>query len=120
MYQQANYDRPCCVSNSKIHRRCNCDGIINQDDCQDLCSVDSGCIGYVIRNEQTCQLATNSSCPSNCKGPVNVANIGQLGPQATCGSEGNWNGGCMIKSGAIQYKIVISERIMSYSILVIL
>ena len=101
MYKQANVDKACCTSDDPNghHRKCNCREISNQDDCRDLCSKDSGCKGYHISESYgKCQIATTSSCPSDCSGPHFEENVGKLDPNAECG-EGNFNGGCMIKLG---------------------
>ena len=51
------------------------------------------------RNPDYCQLATTSDCPKNCLGPADINNIQDLDPNASCGSNGGWNGGCYIKKG---------------------
>ena len=70
--------------------------------CEDWCSEDSGCKGYAIHNSTgKCQLATISSCRFGCLGPYNDEHKGQIDPKAVCNGEGDWNGGCMIKSGTL-------------------
>ena len=70
-------------------------------ECETWCSEDSGCKGYVVYNGTKCQLATISSCLSGCSGPYSETHVGQIDPNGICGGEGDWNGGCMIKSGTL-------------------
>ena len=49
-------------------------------------------------NPNYCQLATNSACPNDCRGPSNTGNVNELDPNAECGTIGKWSGGCFIKS----------------------
>ena len=49
-------------------------------------------------NPDYCQLATTSDCPNNCQGPHHVDYIQDLDPNASC-YNGQWNGGCYIKTG---------------------
>ena len=107
-YQNANFDRGCCVSNSNFHRRCNCKNVSNPD-CRNLCSLDTGCKGYATHEAGVCNLATNSSCPFDCDGPYNGENIGKIDPTALCGTNGKWNGGCMIKSSTMLHKNIFSK-----------
>ena len=106
-YVQAFTDQPCCTSNVEKHKQCHCDHISDQVRCESLCSIDSGCKGYVMLNSSPdyCQLATTSSCPGSCRGPYDIGNIGPLDQHGLClpSSEGHWNGGCMIKSGIMLY-----------------
>jgi hypothetical protein len=99
-------------------------GVTNQAECESLCSVDTGCKGYALleKNPISCQLATTSSCPDyrvtsrRCiASNAQMSIVGQLDPNAQCGVNGIWNGGCMIKSGTILYVFVFSEITMLYS-----
>ena len=48
--------------------------------------------------ENTCQLATTSSCPDGCKGPEDAKNVGSIDVNARCGGfSAEWGAGCMIK-----------------------
>ena len=46
--------------------------------------------------EDRCELATTSNCPVSCRSTPGAAG-GTIDPNALCGEEGRWNGGCMIK-----------------------
>ena len=73
-----------------------------------MCSNEIFCHGYVMieNTPNYCQLATSSDkCPPNCRGPFQIGNVQPLDPDAQCGSEGKWNGGCFIKTGKKLYAI---------------
>jgi len=104
-YKQANYDNACCI-NSEVgvgyHKRCGCDNH-EKDQCEELCSSDALCKGYVIYDQShwSCQLATDvNNCPTGCYGPSNTINVAPLDPNGRCATdEGVWAGGCYIKQG---------------------
>ena len=109
-YVQANYDHGCCQIGTKnnvsgYHRRCVCDHIHEKDQCQELCSKDTLCKGFVIlsythANYTNCQIATTvEECPINCRGPYYKDNVSPLDPDGQCSSSGLWEGGCYIKQG---------------------
>ena len=99
-FKQANVDGGCCVSDDTFHRRCLCDDVRDLNQCKELCAQDTGCKGYVMleRNPDYCQLATTSDCPNNCRGPYDINNIQDLDRSASC-YNGQWNGGCYIRTG---------------------
>ena len=99
-FLQANTNAGCCISNDIFHRRCFCDNIEDPTVCRSLCLCDKECKGYVMLqyNPNYCQLATNSSCPNDCRGPANTGSVEELDPNAECGTIGKWSGGCFIKS----------------------
>ena len=109
MYLQANVESGCCVSGGNLmyHRRCICEE--SSDQCQSLCSSDTGCKGYVMFDRGSgatdlCQIATNSTCPISCQGPFSKENIGPIDPNAKChfnNVNNYWNGGCLIKRGIL-------------------
>ena len=116
VYQKANFDIGCCVSNSKFHRRCSYEGIVSesvQSKCRSLCSGDSACKGYATSGKRFCQLATTSSCPSGFDGPYDEINIGQLDPNGTCRNDMEWNGGCRIKSGTCWIQTLLFDMKMN-------
>ena len=84
------------------HRECICDHIHEKDQCQEMCSNDTLCKGFVILNRtlDVCHLATTvDECPINCRGPYYKDNVTPLDPDGQCGSGGEWEGGCYIKQG---------------------
>ena len=99
-FLQTTTNAGCCVSKNSFHRRCFCENVVESQICRSLCLCDTGCKGYVMLEDNTsyCQLATNSSCPKDCRGPENNASVQELDPKAECGTIGKWNGGCFIKS----------------------
>ena len=105
-YTQTNVDSGCCVSNGTFHRRCECNNVPDVS-CRSLCSNDTGCKGYVmfgLIDPSQCQIATISTCPDVCYGPVLLTNVEKLDPKAVCtGGHEDWNGGCFIKAGISQY-----------------
>ena len=92
-YVQAKYDSGCCINSAKngikslysFHKKCICDDIHEKDQCQEMCSNDTLCKGFVINNETVlsqCQLATTADkCPINCRGPYNKDNVTPLDPE---------------------------------------
>ena len=100
---QAQHDRPCCINNSTdgYARSCNCIGVSDKDECQEICTNDSKCKGYTIGNNAYCSIATTvEQCPTGCEGPNLKTNVGPLDPQGQCGRvAGLWEGGCHIKQG---------------------
>ena len=103
VFEQGNADRACCVSGGQYHKRCHCEHVTEKKDCESLCLHDTGCKGYVQLDGDNlgniCQLATTSKCPDNCRGPTDISHIQSLEANGTCGKEGQWNGGCLIKTG---------------------
>ena len=107
-YVQAKFDRGCCINSevSRMHRRCICDYIHEKDQCQEICSNDTLCKGFVmlfqkgVHDPPKCNIATSmDECPINCTGPHNDDNIAPLDPDGQCGIQGLWKGGCYIKQG---------------------
>ena len=86
------------------HKRCLCDYINEKNQCEELCSADALCKGYVLleRDPERCQLATDvDDCPPDCRGPIHTLNIAPLDPDGQCAaSGGDWAGGCYIKQGS--------------------
>ena len=108
---QTDIDVGCCVSSadnmgiySQLHRYCICGE--NLAECRSLCSMDSGCKGYVIWESapDECLIATTSSCPASCLGPSNKEIIGPIDPSADCEPQDMWSGGCFIKRGIFLHK----------------
>ena len=109
-YVQAKYDSGCCINSANnrtksielFHKRCICDHIHEKDQCQEMCSNDTLCKGFVIRNSvypDMCQLATTvDECPINCRGPYDKDNVSPLDPESQC-YVGGWEGGRYIKQG---------------------
>ena len=90
------YDSGCCTAAGNFHRRCICNKIEQINSCHSVCNNDSKCKGYAIYQNKECQIATTSSCPADCRGPYNDANIQKLDDNSRC-FLGGWNGGCEIK-----------------------
>ena len=117
-YVQANYDRGCCIDSEPLgyHMRCHCDYIHEKDQCQEMCSNDPLCKGFVMLYEDgvydpaRCQIATSvDECPINCRGPYNNENVAPLDPDGQCDdddAEGDWEGGCYIKQGMNCYNVI--------------
>ena len=111
-YVPANVERGCCVSNTQYHRKCQCDDIFDQIQCQSLCSSDNGCRGYALYSY--CQFATTSSCPAVCRGPYDVTNTGKIDPNGDCSSSNvPWLVGCQIKTGMLLRENLVSNFITS-------
>jgi len=105
-YKQANYDDACCIDSKEgegYHKRCICDDISERNQCEELCSADTLCKGYVllVRDPVECQLATDvDDCPPDCRGPYDTWNVATLDPDGQCAVPGDdWAGGCYIKQG---------------------
>ena len=115
---QANVESGCCVSNTAFHRRCPCDNILDQTQCESLCSNDSGCKGYVMleSSPRFCQLATTSLCPINCSDPYDLDNIGSIDPNGNCGYSSDWNGGCWIKKGILLHTSIFFHKYYTLSV----
>ena len=103
VYTNATYDHACCVELGS-HSKCHCDSIHDNSSCRSICSDDIGCRGYVMHddpsNKTYCQIAiifSDSICPSGCRGPDHSENIHPTKPNAKCGTEENWDGGCKIQ-----------------------
>ena len=126
-YVQAKYDSGCCINSAKnrtksfepFHKRCICDDIHEKDQCQEMCSNDTLCKGFVIRNSvypDMCQLATTvDKCPINCRGPCYKDNVTPLDPEGQCGSESDWEGGCYIKQGMYAKLSSVAFSISKYN-----
>ena len=57
-------------ANDNYHRSCICPTATTISECENLCSKDKGCKGYVQHsNSMSCVLATASLCPPSCHGP---------------------------------------------------
>ena len=71
--------------------------------CQDLCTDDRSCKGYVRYSDpklRGCSIATDSECPEGCSEPVNEENAGPLNLDARCSSgmsKEDYKEGCIIK-----------------------
>ena len=132
-YVQAKYDSGCCINSAKngikslysFHKKCICDDIHEKDQCQEMCSNDTLCKGFVILNDnaygEMCQLATTvDKCPINCRGPYNKDNVTPLDPEGQCGSDWkgrnvDWEGGCYIKQGMYAKLSSVAFSIRKYS-----
>ena len=101
-YTKAKFDAGCCTSSGTFHRRCICNQIAEVHSCRSICNADSQCKGYAIYLNKSCQIATTSNCPPNCKGPYQETNTQKLDYNSRC-SLGGWSGGCAIK-GSFELK----------------
>ena len=80
-----------------FHERCNCKST-NVAQCKEYCDQDANCKGYVDKGEGSCQIATISNCPSQCRKAA-IGNVGAIDQHGTCGA-GTYLG-CYIKGNII-------------------
>ena len=102
-YKIANVIGSCCISEkkpsgeNKFHERCHCPNT-NVLQCKEYCDQDVNCKGYVDKGEGSCQIATTSNCPSQCRKAA-IGNVGAIDQHGTCGADTYL--GCYIKGNSI-------------------
>ena len=80
-----------------FHERCVC-RTTDVAICKENCDQDANCKGYVDKGEGSCQIATISNCPSQCRKAA-IGNVGAIDQHGTCGA-GTYLG-CYIKGNII-------------------
>ena len=96
-YKFASVISACCISENKAHEKCHClDTDVSQ--CKEWCDQDVNCKGYVDKGEGSCQMATTSNCPSQCRKAA-IGNVGAIDQHGTCGADTYL--GCYIKGNII-------------------
>ena len=110
-YKVQKKENECCIGADKIHRSCWCKTKEWRSkrpwECQDLCTEDNGCHGYVRygRNVQFqgCSIATTSDCPEGCS-EKNPENLGQIDLDSECSTSlgrVEYKEGCVVKEKGI-------------------
>ena len=117
-YKVQKKENECCIGADKIHRTCWCK--INKWwspwECQDLCTEDNGCKGYVRYGNsakfQGCSIATTSDCPEGCS-EQNPENVGQIDLDSECSTSLHrveYKEGCVTKEKGIFENTKIKVR----------